>query len=70
MCLGLCIDGFNPFGPFVTFYSCWPVILIIYNLPLMCMRSKFILLSIVILGPDSPGQNIDVCLQPLIDELK
>jgi hypothetical protein len=26
-------------------------------------------LSTVILGPSSPGQNIDVCLRPLIDEL-
>jgi hypothetical protein len=27
-------------------------------------------LSTVILGPNNPGQNIDVCLQPLIDKLK
>jgi len=26
-------------------------------------------LSTVILGPSNPGWNIDVCLQPLIDEL-
>jgi hypothetical protein len=29
---GLCTDGFQPFGSFVAPYSCWPVILIIYNL--------------------------------------
>jgi hypothetical protein len=33
------------------------------------MRSEFMFLSTVILGPSSPGQNIDVCLRSLIDEL-
>jgi len=68
--LGLCIDGFNPFGSFVTPYSCLPVILTVYNLPLgMCMRPKFMFLSMVIPGPSSPVRNIDVCLWLLIDEL-
>jgi len=41
-----------------------------YNLPSgMCMRPKFMFLSTVIPGLSSPGWNIDVCLQPLIDEL-
>ena len=31
--LGLCIDGFNPFQSFDVPYSCWPVILTVYNLP-------------------------------------
>ena len=35
--LGLCTDGFNPFRPFAAPYSCWPVILIIYNLPPECV---------------------------------
>jgi hypothetical protein len=34
----------------------------IYNL-------KFMFLFTVILNPNSPGWNMDVCLQPLIDEL-
>jgi len=68
--LGLCIDGFNPFGSFTAPYSCWPVILTVYNLPPgMCMRPKFMFLSTVIPGPRSSGRNIDVCLRPLIDEL-
>jgi hypothetical protein len=33
------------------------------------MRQEFVFLSTVILGMSSPGRNIDVCLQPLIDEL-
>jgi hypothetical protein len=68
--LGLCTDEFNPFGSFAAPYSCWPVILTVYNLPPeMCMRSEFMFLSTVIPGPSSLGRNIDVCLQPLIDEL-
>jgi len=68
--LGLCTDGFNRFGSFAAPYSCWPVILTVYNLPPgMCMRPEFMFLSIVIPGPSSPVQNIDGCLRPLIDEL-
>jgi len=70
VCLGLCTDRFNLFRSFAAPYSCWPVILMVYNLPMgMCMRPKFMFLSTVILGPSSPGWNIDVCLRPLIDEL-
>jgi len=68
--LGLCTDGFKPFGSFAAPYSCWPVILTVYNLPPgMCIRPEFMFLSMVIPGPSSPGWNIDVCLRPLIDEL-
>jgi len=68
--LGLCTDGFNPFGSFAAPYSCWPVILTVYNLPPgMCMRLEFMFLSMVIPGLSSPGRNIDVCLRSLIDEL-
>jgi len=67
---GLCTDRFNPFGSFAAPYSCWPVILTVYNLPPgMCMRPEFMFLSTVILGPSSPRRNIDVCLRLLIDEL-
>jgi hypothetical protein len=55
-------DKFNPFESFVAPYSCWYVILTIYNL-------KFMFLFTVILNPNSLGWNMDVCLQPLIDEL-
>jgi len=68
--LGLCTDGFNPFGSFSAPYSCWPVILTVYNLPPgMCMRPEFMFLSMVIPGLSSPERNIDVCLLSLIDEL-
>mgnify|MGYP003702865735 CR=1 FL=1 len=31
--LGLCTDGFTPFSFSAASYSCWPVILVPYNLP-------------------------------------
>jgi len=70
MRLRLCTDGFNPFGSFAALYSCWLVILTVYNFPPgMCMRSEFMFLSTVIPGSRSLGRNIDVCLRSLIDEL-
>jgi hypothetical protein len=58
MHLELCINRFNPFGSFAAPYSCWPVILMVYNLPpRMCMRSEFMFLSTVIPGPNSPSRN-------------
>jgi len=68
--LRLCTDGFNPFRSFAAHYSYFPVILTVYNLPPgMCMRPEFMCLSTIIPSLSSPGQNIDVCLRPLIDEL-
>jgi hypothetical protein len=68
--LGLCTDRFNSFRSFAAPYSCWPIILTIYNLPPgMCMRPKFMFLSTVIPGLSSLGRNIDVCLRLLIDGL-
>ncbi|XP_019267635.1 PREDICTED: uncharacterized protein LOC109244921, partial [Nicotiana attenuata] len=68
--LGLASDGFNPFGTMRTVHSTWPVILMPYNLPpWMCMKQEFFILSLLIPGPKAPGNNIDVYLQPLIEEL-
>ena len=69
--LGLASDGFNPFGVLNVTYTTWPVILIPYNLPpWLCLKQSFWMMSMLIPGPKSPGNNIDVYLQPLIDELK
>ncbi|XP_060213848.1 uncharacterized protein LOC132641015 [Lycium barbarum] len=69
--LGLASDGFNPFGSMSNAYSMWPVVLIPYNLPpWLCMKQSNILLSLLIPGPKGPGMNIDVFLQPLVDDLK
>ncbi|KAK9073133.1 hypothetical protein SSX86_007456 [Deinandra increscens subsp. villosa] len=50
-------------------HSMWPVLSVIYNLPpWLCMKRKFIMLSLLISG--APGNDIDVFLEPLIDHLE
>jgi len=69
--LGLCTDGFNPFGKSGRKYSLWPVILTPYNLPpSLCMKREFLFLSILVPGPEHPRRSLDVFLQPLIHELQ
>ncbi|KAL6550616.1 hypothetical protein OROMI_021104 [Orobanche minor] len=67
--LGLSTDGFNPFGSEWK-YSCWPVMLTPYNLPPGdCLKEPFMFLTVLVPGPDDPGQKLDVFLQPLMKEL-
>ena len=69
--LGLCIDGFQPFGQTRQQYSSWPVIVTPYNLPpWMCMKNEYVFLSIIVPGLRNPKEKLDVFLQPLIAELK
>ncbi|XP_071714685.1 uncharacterized protein [Rutidosis leptorrhynchoides] len=52
-------------------HSTWPVVLMPYNLPpWLCMKKPFLFLTLLIPGPSTPGNNIDVYMQPLVDELK
>lgn len=67
--LGLASDGFNPFGTMSQSHSTWPVAMSVYNLPpWLCMKKPYCMLSLLILT--SPGNNIDVYLRALINELK
>ena len=69
--LGLAADGFNPFANLSSTYSCWPVMLVTYNLPpWLCMAKDNVMLTLLIPGPKQPGNNIDVYLEPLVDDLK
>ena len=69
--LALSADGINPHSSPSSTYSCWPIILITYNLPpWLCMKRKFMMLSLLISGPQQPGLDIDVYLQPLIEDLQ
>lgn len=69
--LGLASDGFNPYKTISSRYSIWPVVLMTYNLaPWDCMKQPYLMLSLLIPGPSSPKRNIDIYLEPLIDELK
>ena len=69
--LGLAADGFNPFGEMSLSYSMWPVVLTAYNLPpWLCMKKEYLMLTLLIPGPHSPGKDMDVFLQPIVEELK
>ncbi|GJZ93180.1 uncharacterized protein Tco_0665245 [Tanacetum coccineum] len=68
---GLSSDGINPFGNMSSRYSTWPVLLCMYNLPpWLCMKRKYIMMSLLISGPKQPGNDIDVYLSPLINDMK
>ncbi|XP_040361886.1 uncharacterized protein LOC112163960 [Rosa chinensis] len=69
--LGLATDGFNPFSILSSKYSCWPVMLVTYNLPpMLCMKKENIMLTLLIPGPKQPGNDIDIYLQPLVEDLQ
>ena len=69
--LAMTVDGLNPFGDMSSAYSVWPVVLVTYNLPpWLCTKRNFCMLSLLISGPKQPRNNIDVFLEPLVDELK
>ncbi|XP_056852869.1 uncharacterized protein LOC130502070 [Raphanus sativus] len=69
--LGISTDGMNTFSMQNTNHSTWPVLLVNYNTPpTMCMKAENIMLTLLIPGPTAPGNNIDVYLAPLIDDLK
>jgi hypothetical protein len=69
---GLATNGFNPFSDKTCIWSTWLVMLLVYNLPpWMATKWFFMLLALLILGKEQvKSENIDVYLQPLIDELQ
>ncbi|KAH9781219.1 hypothetical protein KPL71_008375 [Citrus sinensis] len=69
--LALSADGINPHSSLSSTYSCWPILLVTYNLPpWLCMKRKFMMLSLLISGPQQPDNDIDVYLAPLIEDLQ
>ena len=67
----LSTDGMNPFGQMRNPHSTWPVILSLYNLPpWLCHKCKYLLLTTLISGPHQPCNNIDVFLEPLLEDIK
>jgi hypothetical protein len=69
--LGLCTDGMNPYGNMSSRHSTWPVMLCVYNIPpWRCMKRKYMMMPLMISGPKQPGNDIDVYLAPLIDDLQ
>jgi hypothetical protein len=66
----LSTDGMNPFGGKRTVHSTWSVILTMYNiLTWLCHKRKYLMLSILIQGPKQAGIDIDVFLEPLMEDM-
>lgn len=69
--LDLSTDKFNFFQTMSISNSTWAVMLVNYNLaPWICIKLEYIIFSMIITGPSSPRNDIDLHLQPLIAELK
>ncbi|GJR38518.1 putative transposase-associated domain-containing protein [Tanacetum coccineum] len=66
--LGISADGVDV-NSGTRHHSVWPILSVIYNLPpWLCMKTKFIMLSVLISG--YPGNDIDVFLEPLVNDLQ
>nr|AAX96657.1 transposon protein, putative, CACTA, En/Spm sub-class [Oryza sativa Japonica Group] len=71
MRFAMCTNGINPFGDLSSRHSTWPVLLVKYNLPpWLCFKRKYIMLAMLIQGPRQPGNDIDVFLEPIIDDFE
>jgi hypothetical protein len=67
---GLSTDGMNPFDLVRSNHNTWPVMLCIYNLSTwLCMKWSFIQMPLLIQGPRQPGNDINVFLEVVINEL-
>jgi hypothetical protein len=66
----LSTDGMNPFGENRIMHNTWSVILTMYNIPTwLCHKRKYLILSILIQGPKQAGIDIDVFLEPLMEDM-
>ena len=69
--LDLTTDGFNLFDNLSISYSIWPVMLVVYNVSSWkCMKEPFIFMSQLIPDLEASGNDIDVYLKSLMDDLK
>ncbi|KAL3682163.1 hypothetical protein R1sor_000185 [Riccia sorocarpa] len=67
--LGLASDGVSPYSIRSSTYSVWPMALMNYNIPpWLATKKGFILLALIVPGPKQT-KNVDVFLQPLVEEL-
>jgi hypothetical protein len=67
----LSTDGMNPFSDRTSTHNIWQVILTMNNLPTwLCLKRKYLLLSILIQGSKHPDIDTDVFLEPLMQEME
>ena len=63
--LALSTDGMNLYGSLSSIHSSWLVLLIIYNLsPILCMKQKYIMVSMLISILKQPENDIDFTFSP------
>jgi hypothetical protein len=68
--LGVSTDGLNPFGSQSSTHSSWPLFVWMYNLPpWLCMKRRYIQMTMLIQGPKQPGNDIQLFLDLLKEEL-
>jgi hypothetical protein len=66
----LSTDGMNPFGENRTVHSTWSIILTMYIISTwLCHKRKYLMLSILIQGPKQASIDIDVLLEPLMEDM-
>jgi hypothetical protein len=67
---GLSTDGMIPFGKMRNPHNTWLVNMCIYYLPpWLCHKRKYLLLTTPISGPKQAGIDIDVFLEPLMEDM-
>jgi hypothetical protein len=68
---GLSTNGMNPFGEIRNPHNTWLVIMCIYNLPSwLWHKRKYLLLTTLISGPKQVGIDIDIFLEPLMEDMQ
>ena len=61
----------NPFNERTSNHSTWPVILTMYNIPTwLCQKRKYLFLTVLVSGPQQPGFDMDVFLEPVMEEFE
>jgi hypothetical protein len=60
----------NPFDKNKTVHNTWPIILTMYNIPTwLCHKRKYLMLSILIQGLKQASIDIDVFMEPLMEDM-
>jgi hypothetical protein len=63
-------DRMNLIGELNSSHNTWSDILTIYNLPpWLCKKHRFLLLTMLISRPKQPDNDIDVFLEPLMEDM-
>jgi hypothetical protein len=65
------MDGFQPHNNDSIPYSCWPLFVMSYNLPLdKCLKQGFTFLAFIIPSPKELRKQMNIFLYSLMEELK